>query len=303
MALPGCSSGPSAARWAMMGAMDDLISSNAALPPARLLVVDDEQAIADLVTSIFRAEGMEATACYSGAEALHALRESAFDLAILDIMMPGMDGFELCGQVRAISDMPVVFLSAKDEEADLVVGFALGADDYVTKPFKPRELVARVRARLRRAQRAVEGAPARSVLEACGIEMDVEAHTATVHDVPLALTPKEYSLLALLLGRGGNPVPTSELYERVWDEPYDSAASNTVMVHIRHLRQKLAAVDSSTEFIQTVWGVGYRVGGGPAAAIAPISGEGRGAAEGAAARDGGAPAEAPAEAPARGTAR
>lgn len=245
-----------------MGAMKDLTQSNAASGAARLLVVDDEQAIADLVASIFRAEGMEVTACYDAEAALRALGSHSFDLAILDIMMPGMDGFELCGRLRAVSEMPVVFLSAKDEEADLVVGFALGADDYVTKPFKPRELVARVRARLRRAQRDAEGASARptALLEACGIEMDVEAHTATVHDVPLALTPKEYALLALLVGRRGNPLPTSELYERVWDEPYDSAAANTVMVHIRHLRQKLAAVDSSTEFIQTVWGVGYRVG-------------------------------------------
>lgn len=234
--------------------------------PPRVLVVDDERAIGDLVASVLRAEGMDALVCESGAEALEAAGREALDLAIVDIMMPGMDGFELCRRLTGDLDVPVVFLSAKDEEADLVVGFALGAEDYVTKPFKPRELVARVRARLRRRQRDASGERrAGSLLEAAGIELDADAHTASVHDVPLALTPKEFSMLALLLARSGSPVPTSELYERVWDEPFDSAASNTIMVHIRHLRQKLAAVDSSTEFIQTVWGVGYRVGGGPAA--------------------------------------
>lgn len=248
-------------RFATMQAMGAMGNSTSNEAPPRLLVVDDEQAIAEMVADIFRAEGMEVTVRHGGAEALEAASRQRFDLAILDIMMPGMDGFELCRRLTAASDMPVVFLSAKDEEADLVVGLALGADDYVAKPFKPRELVARVKARLRRSRRGASGEAAPSgLLEAAGVAIDVAAHEASVHDVPLALTPKEFAMLALLVERSGSPVPTAELYERVWDEPYDSAASNTVMVHIRHLRQKLSAVDSSTDFIQTVWGVGYRLG-------------------------------------------
>ena len=272
--------------FATMGPMDAPSATATAHAPAvrpRLLVVDDERAIADLVAGIFEAEGMEVATCYGAAEALRALEERSFDLAIIDIMMPGMDGFELCGRLRATSDMPVVFLSAKDEEADLVVGFALGADDYVTKPFRPRELLARVKARLRRAERTAQGVGASpGVVEACGISVDVDAHTAHLHDLPLSLTPKEFSLLALLVGRAGQPVSTAELYEGAWEEPYDSAASNTVMVHIRHLRQKLAAVDSSSELIQTVWGVGYRVpaGSGRAGAGARHPAEGAPAAAG-----------------------
>lgn len=250
---------------------------------ARILVVDDERAIADLVASLLVAEGMEVRACYGAAQALQLLERERYDLGIFDIMMPGMDGFELCTRVRAVSDIPIVFLSAKDEEADLVVGFALGADDYVTKPFRPRELLARVKARLRRAERTAQGVGASpGVVEACGISVDVDAHTAHLHDLPLSLTPKEFSLLALLVGRAGQPVSTAELYEGAWEEPYDSAASNTVMVHIRHLRQKLAAVDSSSELIQTVWGVGYRVpaGSGRAGADAGHPAEGAPAAAG-----------------------
>lgn len=121
---------------------------------AHILVVDDEQAIADLVVNLLAAEGMDALACYSGQAALDMLARTPFDLAIVDIMMPGIDGFELCVRMRQMRDIPVIFLSAKDEEADQVVGFTLGAEDYVTKPFRPRELVARVKARLRRRQAA-----------------------------------------------------------------------------------------------------------------------------------------------------
>ena len=224
---------------------------------ARILVVDDERAIADLVASLLAAEGMEARACYSAAQALQLLGQDCFDLGIFDIMMPGMDGFELCARVRASSDIPIVFLSAKDEEADQVVGFTLGADDYVTKPFKPRELVARVKARLRRA-RAGSAAPA-DVLRAGAVEVDLRAHRATLLGEPLQLTPKEFAILSILAKSAGSPVSTRDLFEGAWGERYDDAAANTVMVHIRHLRQKLAAIDSSTQFIETAWGVGYKL--------------------------------------------
>lgn len=226
-----------------------------------ILVVDDEVAIADLVARLVRAEGFDARACYAGRDALEAFAREHFDLVILDIMMPGMSGFEVCSALRRTSDAPVIFLSAKDEETDKVVGLTLGADDYVTKPFKPRELMARVKARLRRSL----AAPAQDrdqpgpVLQARGIELDTRAHTATLHGVELKLTPKEFSMLALLLRNAGTPVSSRELFEAVWHEPFDDAAANTVMVHIRRLRKKLAAIDSSQAFVETAWGVGYKV--------------------------------------------
>ena len=225
-----------------------------------ILVVDDEQAIADLVVNLLVAEGMDALACYSGQAALEQLARSPFDLAIIDIMMPGIDGFELCVRIRQTSNIPVIFLSAKDEEADQVVGFTLGAEDYVTKPFRPRELVARVKARLRRRS----APPASSTLLQVGaIEVDLRTHLATLHGEPLHLTPKEFAILALLAQSAGSPVSAADLFEGAWHERFDDAAANTVMVHIRRLRKKLADIDASTAFIETAWGVGYKLRGGP----------------------------------------
>lgn len=221
-----------------------------------ILVVDDERAIADLVVDTLVAEGLSARACYAAADALDELERAPYDLAILDVMMPGMDGLELCCRIRQTSEMPIIFLSAKVEEADKVVGLMLGGDDYIEKPFKKRELAARVRVRLRRAA----AAPLRpGVLSARGIEVDVDAHLASLHGIPLPLTPKEFGVLRLLVERAGRPVSSRDIYEEVWRESYASSSSNSVMVHIRHLRKKLAQVDSSETFIETAWGVGYRI--------------------------------------------
>lgn len=238
------------------------------------MVVDDEQAITELVVQLLQAEGFEACGFTNPSAALAAFEESAvqesaaekrpFDLAILDIMMPQMNGLELCTKMRAVSSIPIIFLSARDEESDQVVGFSIGADDYVTKPFKPRELVARVRAHLRRAQ-LMQASSAESPsenphdLRAGLLEMDLKAHRATLHDIELQLTPKEFDMLALLMQNAGSPVAVAEIFQNVWHERFDDAAANTVMVHVRHLRAKLAAVDSSTEYIKTVWGVGYKL--------------------------------------------
>lgn len=231
-------------------------TTNTTEEAARILVVDDERDIANLVAEILRREGMEAQPCYSGKQALELFGAQRFDLVVLDVMMPGMDGFETCGKIRSVSDTPVIFLSAKAEEADKVVGLTLGGDDYITKPFGKRELVARVRARLRRAR--AETRPA-GVLAARGIEVNSESHTASLHDEPLSLTPKEYEILALLLRNAGKPVPAARIYEAVWKEPFSDAAANSVMVHIRRLRTKLAEIDASETFIETAWGVGYRI--------------------------------------------
>lgn len=227
----------------------------------RIAVCDDEQAIADLVGQLLVEAGFATTVFYAAPDLLACQADDPFDLVILDIMMPGMDGFACCRELRRTSSVPIIFLTAKDEEVDKVVGFELGADDYVVKPFKPRELVARVRARLRRATSndvAREDGP--GMLECCGIALDESAYTATLHGEALSLTPKEFAILACLMRDQGRPVASRDLFETVWGEIANAQSNNTVMVHIRHLRKKLAAVDSSQEFVETVWGVGYKLG-------------------------------------------
>lgn len=227
----------------------------------RIAVCDDERAIADLVAQLAAEVGLEARAFYAGTDLLAAHAEQPFDLIILDIMMPGMDGFSCCREVRRESVVPIIFLTAKDEEIDKVVGFELGADDYVVKPFKPRELVARIRARLRRSSTAEAAARSdASLLEARDIVLDEAAYTAALHGEELSLTPKEFAILACLLRAQGRPVSSKDLFETVWGEQANAQSNNTVMVHIRHLRKKLAAIDSSQEFVETVWGVGYTLG-------------------------------------------
>lgn len=230
--------------------------------PVRVLVVDDEPEIAELIAQLLQPEGIEAVVYTDPERAYEQFPHEHFDLAILDIMMPKMDGFELCSHLRATSDIPIMFLSARDEEIDQVVGFTMGADDYVTKPFKPREFIARLRAHLRRSKRTPATTPDHHC-EALGISLDLATHEASLHDMPLSLTPKEFAILSLLMQRTGQPVPAAQLYEHAWQEPFDPSVSNTVMVHIRHLREKLAKADSTTEFIQTVWGVGYRIPADP----------------------------------------
>ena len=226
----------------------------------RIAVCDDEQAIADLVGQLLVEAGFAPTVFYAAPDLLACQADDPFDLVILDIMMPGMDGFACCRELRRTSSVPIIFLTAKDEEVDKVVGFELGADDYVVKPFSPKELMlrvsailrragdhedlrevytleARVRARLRRATSndvAREDGP--GMLECCGIALDESAYTATLHGEALSLTPKEFAILACLMRDQGRPVAS------------------------RDLRKKLAAVDSSQEFVETVWGVGYKLG-------------------------------------------
>lgn len=229
-------------------------------PLQHICVCDDEAAIADLVGKLLADEGYRPSVCYSAAQVLELMERDRFDLVILDIMMPGIDGFTCCREIRKKSQVPVIFLTAKDEEIDKVVGFELGADDYVVKPFKPRELIARVRARLRRTAQPSDARSTPSLLESSGIVLDEGAHEASLHGEPLTLTPKEFAILAELLRAKGRPVASQSLFESVWNEPANPQSNNTVMVHIRHVRKKLAAVDSSQEFIETVWGVGYKLG-------------------------------------------
>lgn len=226
---------------------------------AKILIVDDDEAITGLLREVLQAEGFVTRECLSGQAALAALADEDFDLVLLDIMMPGMNGFETCQRIREGSDVPVVFLTARNEESDTVLGFSLGADDYIVKPFKPRELVARVRVRIRRRQAVRPAAGAPDVFDRDGLLIDATRHVVTLHDEELKLIPKEFGVLSLLARHAGSPVAIKDIFEEIWDESYNSFDSNTVMVHIRRIRKKLSQIDSSREFIKTVFGVGYKL--------------------------------------------
>lgn len=225
----------------------------------RILVCDDEREVAQIVAELARREGMDAEVVTSGPDALDALAHADYDLVVLDIMMSGMDGYEVCRRIRRDSDVPVLFLSAKNEEFDQVLGLELGADDYVTKPFRPRELMARVKLRARARQGGAARPECTGLLQVDGLVLDTLAHEATLNGEPVTLTPTEFELLAELMRHAGSPVGARELYEHVWGEGFNASARNSVMVYIRHLRKKLGAIDSSHSFIDTVWGVGYRM--------------------------------------------
>ena len=229
---------------------------------AHILVVDDEQAVADLVVNLLVAEGLDALACYSGQAAVDMLARTPFDLAIVDIMMPGIDGFELCVRMRQMRDIPVIFLSAKDEEADQVVGCTLGADDYVTKPFLPLELVARVKTQLRRYTRynTGEAAEPRETAEHDfrGLQISRTTHKCVLFGEELALTPLEFAILWYLCEHQGKVVSSEQLFEDVWGEKFLDN-NNTVMAHIGRLMEKLNDSYRNPKFIKTVWGVGYQI--------------------------------------------
>lgn len=227
----------------------------------KILIVDDEQEIADLVEFYLKNEGYVVHKFYNGADALKCVEERQLDLAILDIMLPDVDGYEICRSIREKYTYPILMLTAKEEEIDKINGLALGADDYVTKPFRPLELVARVKAQLRRYTRYNDGQGDRreNVLAVRGLTLNLDTRECTLDEKPLQLTPLEFSILWLLCESPGKVIPAEEIFERVWGEKYLSNANNTVMVHIRHLREKLHDSSERPKYIRTIWGVGYKL--------------------------------------------
>lgn len=218
----------------------------------RVLLVEDESAIADTVLFALRAEGFEARHCLTGGQALKEAGETRFDLAILDVGLPDIGGFALCRELRRGRDLPVIFLTAQAAEADRILGLEIGADDYVSKPFSPRELVARVRAVLRRS--AVTGAGESSST----FDHNVEGKRFRYRGARLDLTRYEYGLLAALLQRPGAVLSRTQLMDRVWGDALESG-DRTVDSHIKTLRAKLRAVDDSADPVRTHRGLGYSV--------------------------------------------
>lgn len=232
---------------------------------ASILVVDDEKEIADLVAFYLTNEGFTVTSLYTGSDALEAVSRQLYDLAILDIMLPDVDGFKLCQTIREHYHYPVIMLTAKVEDIDKITGLTLGADDYVTKPFNPLELVARVKAQLRRYQRYSylghrEGSASDPITEYAfaGLTINRDTHKCTLNGKPLSLTPIEFSILWTLCEHRGKVVSSEALFESVWGEKFLDN-NNTVMAHIGRLREKMNEPSRKPKYIKTVWGVGYTI--------------------------------------------
>jgi two-component system response regulator VanR len=231
----------------------------------RILVVDDEPEIADLVELYLRNENFIVYKFYSASEALACINSEQLDLAILDVMLPGISGLQICSKIRERYNYPVIMLTAKNEEIDKITGLTLGADDYITKPFLPLELLARVKAQLRRYKRynaaEAEEAVDDDIIVLSGLVLNSRTHECTLNERPLALTPTEFSLLRILCRQRGNVVSSEELLHQLWGEEYYSKSNNTVTVHIRHLREKMGDSFENPKYIKTVWGVGYKIEG------------------------------------------
>jgi DNA-binding response OmpR family regulator len=222
----------------------------------RILLVDDEQAVQTLLAYPLRKEGYEVVAATTGQEALERFREGKFDLVVLDVMLPQLDGFDVCRELRAKSTVPIIMLTAKAEEFDKVLGLELGADDYITKPFSLREFRSRVRAVLRRAERSRNGDGAEEPLEDADLRIDFAKRTVEMRSVPVRLTYVEFEILSSLARNPGRVFSRTMLLERLWG---DSAYRDprTIDVHIRHLREKLEQDPKEPEYLFTVRGVGY----------------------------------------------
>ena len=226
----------------------------------KILIVDDEQEIADLVALYLQNENFTVFKHYNALDALDCIRSETPDLAILDVMMPDMDGLELCRNIREQYRYPVIMLTAKDGEIDKITGLTLGADDYITKPFLPLELVARVKAQLRRYKRYNTGAgPDEDVIVHSGLVINVRTLECTLNEKPLSLTPTEFSILHILCRKKGEVVSSEELFHEIWNDEYFTKSNNTITVHIRHLREKMGDSFEDPKYIKTVWGCGYKI--------------------------------------------
>lgn len=226
----------------------------------KILIVDDEESIADLVEVYLQNEGYRVCKFYNAADALSCLKKEELSLAILDVMLPDMDGFTLCRKIRENYLFPIIMLTARVEDIDKITGLTLGADDYITKPFNPLELIARVKTQLRRYTRYnVNEAPATSEeISIRGLRISKAGHKCFLNEKELSLTPLEFNILLYLCEHKGRVVSSEELFAAVWGEAYLDS-NNTVMTHIARLREKMQEPARKPKYVKTVWGVGYTI--------------------------------------------
>lgn len=229
-----------------------------------ILVVDDEKEIADLIEVYLKNDGYTVRKCYSGIEALQCIESEKFDLAVLDLMLPDVDGFRICQKIREQYFFPIIMLTAKTEATDKIMGLTVGADDYITKPFNPLEVAARVKTQLRRYVRYNNAAGVGEKNEPAaeydihGLIINKDTHKCILYGKEVMLTPREFSILWCLCEHRGKVISSEELFENVWGEKFLDN-NNTVMAHIGRLREKLGEPAKNPKFIKTVWGVGYTV--------------------------------------------
>ncbi len=232
------------------------------MPEINILVVDDEKEIADLIEIYLVSDNYKVLKAGTAEEGLRILGEEDIHLVLLDVMMPGMDGIEMCRKIREISNIPIIILSAKSSDLDKIKGLGVGADDYVTKPFNPLELTARVKSQLRRYTQlnpnSKDGAAESSEIQIRGLVINKDNHKVTIDGEEIRLTPIEFDILYLLASNPGKVFSTDEIFEKVWNEKVYEA-NNTVMVHIRRLRGKMKEDQREDKIIYTVWGVGYKI--------------------------------------------
>lgn len=227
-----------------------------------ILIVDDEEEILGLLQVYLENENYRVVTFSEGGKALEYLQNKKVDLAILDIMLPDMDGFHICRKIRESHYFPIIMLTAKSTDDDMVNGLTMGADDYITKPFKPVELVARVKTQLRRYKKYNQPGnfQEKDIIDIRGLYMNGSTHEARLYERNLGLTPIEFSILFYLCSKRGQVVSSEELFEKVWGEKFMDS-NNTVMTHIGRLREKMQESAKNPKFIKTVWGVGYKVEG------------------------------------------
>ena len=225
---------------------------------SKVLIIEDEESIADLEKDYLELSDFTVTVCSDGETGLETALNEDFDLVILDLMLPGLDGFEVCRRLRESKDIPVLMVSAKKDDIDKIRGLGLGADDYITKPFSPSELVARVKAHLARYERLVgSGTKPNETIEIRGLKIDKTARRVTIDGVEKNFTTKEFDLLAFLAENPNHVYSKDELFREIWN--MDSVGDiATVTVHIKKIREKIEADTSNPQYIETIWGVGYR---------------------------------------------
>lgn len=224
-----------------------------------ILVVDDEKEIADLIALYLENDGYTVAKCYTSRDVLAHMETDEIDLAILDVILPEIDGFSLCRKIRESHTYPIIMLTSKVSSGDKINGLSLGADDYVTKPFDPVELVARVKAQLRRYKKYNPALFAENTIALSGLTLDLNTRKCRLDEKPLNLTPTEFTILCALCRERGKVVSSEALFREIWGEAYYSKSTNPIPVHIRHLREKMNDSAERPRYIQTVWGVGYKI--------------------------------------------
>ena len=224
-----------------------------------ILIVDDEKEIRNLIAIYLKNEGYHVLEAGDGEQGLNLLKKHKVHLIVLDIMMPKIDGIEMCMKVREIAEMPIIMLSAKSQDMDKIVGLTLGADDYVTKPFNPLELIARIKSQLRRyIKMSRHDTMNENEIEIGDMQINIATHEVIVNNEKVKLTPREFSILELLARNQGMVMSAEQIYEKVWKEEAIQS-ENTVMVHIRKIRERVETNPRNPQYIKTVWGVGYKI--------------------------------------------